>query len=76
VRGSRVAKRGDHDLAHAVLGEEVVGNRVALASGLVSIERHRALAVEMIFAKVDGRWSFAERDLILDWSESRLLGAQ
>jgi hypothetical protein len=25
------------------------------------------------FAKVDGRWYFAERDLILDWSETRVL---
>jgi hypothetical protein len=26
-----------------------------------------------LFAKVDGRWYFAERDLILDWSETRVL---
>jgi SnoaL-like domain len=26
-----------------------------------------------VFAKVDGRWYFAERDLILDWSETRVL---
>ena len=29
-----------------------------------------------VFAKVDGRWYFAERDLILDWSETRVLGGQ
>jgi hypothetical protein len=23
------------------------------------------------FAKLDGRWCFAERNLILDWSETR-----
>ena len=23
------------------------------------------------FAKIDGRWYFAERELILDWSETR-----
>jgi hypothetical protein len=28
---------------------------------------------EVVFAKVDGRWYFAERDLILDWSETRML---
>jgi hypothetical protein len=26
------------------------------------------------FAKTDGRWYFAERRLILDWSETRSLG--
>jgi hypothetical protein len=29
-----------------------------------------------VFAKVDGRWNFAQRDLILDWSETRVLGGQ
>jgi hypothetical protein len=29
-----------------------------------------------VFARVHGRWYFAERDLILDWSETRLLGGQ
>jgi hypothetical protein len=24
-----------------------------------------------VFARVSGRWLFAERDLILDWSETR-----
>jgi hypothetical protein len=28
------------------------------------------------FAKVDGRWFFAERKLILDWSETRSLGTE
>jgi hypothetical protein len=23
------------------------------------------------FAKIEGRWYFAERDLVLDWSETR-----
>ena len=27
-----------------------------------------------VFAKVGGRWYFAQRDLILDWSETRALG--
>jgi hypothetical protein len=26
------------------------------------------------FARIEGRWRFAERQLILDWSETRLLG--
>jgi hypothetical protein len=29
-----------------------------------------------VFARVHGRWYFAERDLILDWSETRLLDGQ
>ena len=28
------------------------------------------------FAKLDGRWYFAERKLILDWSETRSLGTE
>jgi len=28
-----------------------------------------------VFAKIDGSWYFAERRLILDWSETRSLGA-
>ena len=28
------------------------------------------------FAKLDGRWFFAERTLILDWSETRSLGTE
>ena len=27
------------------------------------------------FAKIDGRWYFAERKLILDWSETRTLSS-
>jgi hypothetical protein len=27
------------------------------------------------FAKIDGAWYFAERELILDWSESRTITA-
>jgi hypothetical protein len=28
-----------------------------------------------VFAKIDEAWYFAERQLILDWSETRPLGA-
>ena len=27
------------------------------------------------FTKIDGRWYFAERKLILDWSETRAMAA-
>ena len=29
-----------------------------------------------VFVKVEGRWYFAERELILEWSETRSLGGQ
>src|SRR4249920_787244 len=41
----KVPERGDHDLAVACFGEEVVGDRVALAGGAVAVDRDRALAV-------------------------------
>jgi hypothetical protein len=28
-----------------------------------------------VFAKIDGRWRFAERKLILDWSETRTMSS-
>ena len=43
----KVPERGDHDLAVAVLGEEVVGDRVTLARGAVAVDRDRALPVEV-----------------------------
>ena len=36
--GVEVAERGDHDLARAVLAEDVVGDRVALACGAAPVE--------------------------------------
>ena len=35
----KVSERGDHSVAVAVLGEEVMGDRVALAGGMVAIDR-------------------------------------
>jgi hypothetical protein len=40
----KVSGRGDHDLPLTVFGEEVVGDRVALAGGAVAVDRDRALA--------------------------------
>jgi hypothetical protein len=45
--GVEVAERGDHDLAGAAFGVDVVRDRVTLACGAVFIDRDRALAVEM-----------------------------
>src|SRR4051794_3627878 len=42
-----VAQRRDHDLADAILGVDMVGDRVALAGGAVPVDGDRALAVEV-----------------------------
>ena len=66
---STVALDGDratgesYTIAHHVFTEEGV-SKIMVAS----------LRYLDVFAKVDGHWYFAERDLILDWSETRALG--
>ena len=68
---STVALDGDratgesYTIAHHVFTEDGV-RKIMIAS----------LRYLDVFAKVDGRWCFAERDLILDWSETRVLGGQ
>jgi SnoaL-like protein len=51
-----------YTIAHHVFTEE--GVRKMMVASLRYLD---------VFAKVDGRWYFAERDLILDWSETRVL---
>src|SRR4029077_20228581 len=43
----QVAERGDHDLALAVLVEDVMGEGVALTRGAVAVDGDRALTVEV-----------------------------
>jgi len=68
---STVALDGDratgesYTIAHHVFTEDGV-RKIMIAS----------LRYLDVFANVDGRWYFAERDLILDWSETRVLGGQ
>src|SRR5882724_10089161 len=68
---STVALDGDratgesYTIAHHVFTED--GVRKIMVASLRYLD---------VFTKVDGRWSFAQRDLILDWSETRVLGGQ
>jgi hypothetical protein len=68
---SMVALEGDratgesYTIAHHVFTEDGV-RKIMIAS----------LRYLDVFAKVGGRWYFAQRDLILDWSETRALGGQ
>ena len=65
---STVALDGDratgesYTIAHHVFTED--GVRKIMVASLRYLD---------VFAKVEGRWYFAERDLILDWSETRVL---
>jgi len=53
-----------YTIAHHVYAED--GNRKIMVASLRYLDT---------FAKIDGRWYFAERKLILDWSETRPMGA-
>jgi hypothetical protein len=60
-------------------GDRATGESYTIAHHLFTEEGVRNIMVASlryrdIFAKVDGHWYFAERDLILDWSETRSLG--
>jgi len=53
-----------YTIAHHVYTED--GDRKIMVASLRYLD---------IFARLDGRWYFAERKLILDWSETRLMTA-
>jgi hypothetical protein len=67
---STVSLDGDHatgesyTIAHHVYTQD--GTRMMMVAWLRYLD---------VFAKIDGAWYFAERELILDWSEIRALGA-
>jgi SnoaL-like domain len=67
---STVALDGDHatgesyTIAHHVFTE--AGSRKIMIASLRYLDT---------FAKIEGRWYFAERKLILDWSETRTLSS-
>ena len=67
---STVSLQGDratgesYTIAHHVFTED--GNRKIMVASLRYLDT---------FAKTDGRWYFAERELILDWSETRSMTA-
>jgi len=63
---STVTIDGDHatgesyTIAHHLFTED--GNRMIMVASLRYLDT---------FAKIDGTWYFAERNLVLDWSETR-----
>ena len=52
-----VPDEGGHQLALAVIGEQVMGDAVALAGRAITVERDRALAVEVHRGLVAVDWS-------------------
>jgi hypothetical protein len=57
-------------------GDRATGESYTLAHHLYTEEGERKIMVASLryldtFAKIDGRWYFAERKLILDWSHDR-----
>jgi SnoaL-like domain len=62
--GGNRATGESYTIAHHVFSEE--GIRKIMVAWLRYLD---------VFAKIDGGWYFAERRLILDWSETRTLGA-
>ena len=62
IDGNR-ATGESYTIAHHVYTED--GNRKIMIASLRYLDT---------FAKIDGSWYFAERELILDWSETRRLG--
>jgi SnoaL-like domain len=63
IDGDR-ASGESYTIAHHVYTEE--GTRKIMVASLRYLDT---------FAKIDGRWYFAERELILDWSETRTMTA-
>ncbi len=62
-------------------GDRATGESYTIAHHVFTEEGIRKIMVAWlryldVFAKIDGSWYFAERRLILDWSETRPLGAQ
>ena len=57
-------------------GDEATGDSYTIAHHVYTEDGDRKIMVAALryldtFTKVDGRWYFAERKLILDWSETR-----
>ena len=59
-------------------GNRATGESYTIAHHIYTEDGTRKIMIASLryldtFAKLDGRWFFAERDLILDWSETRPL---
>jgi hypothetical protein len=64
----------------ALDGERATGESYTIAHHVFTEDGVRQIMVAWlryldVFARIDGSWYFAERKLILDWSETRPLGA-
>ena len=60
----------------AIDGKSATGESYTIAHHLFTENGERKIMVASLryldtFAKIDGRWYFAERKLLLDWSETR-----
>jgi len=60
----------------ALDGDHATGESYTIAHHLFTEDGERKIMVASLryldtFAKIDGRWYFAERKLLLDWSETR-----
>ena len=60
----------------AIEGDNATGESYTIAHHLFTEDGERKIMVASLryldtFTKLDGRWYFAERKLILDWSETR-----
>ena len=58
-------------------GDRASGESYTIAHHIYTEDGERKIMIASLryldtFAKIDGRWYFAERKLILDWSETRL----
>lgn len=61
-------------------GDRATGESYTIAHHVFSEQGGRKIMIASLryldtFAKIDGGWYFAERNLILDWSETRSLNA-
>jgi hypothetical protein len=57
-------------------GERATGESYTIAHHLYTATGERKIMIASLryldtFVKIDGAWLFAERNLILDWSETR-----
>jgi SnoaL-like domain len=65
----------------AIDGNRATGESYTIAHHVFTDDGDRKIMIASLryldtFAKIDGRWLFAERKLILDWSETRSLGTE
>jgi len=60
----------------SITGDSATGESYTIAHHLYSVDGQRNIMIASIrymdtFTKVDGAWYFAERNLIVDWTETR-----